>query len=396
MKVCMLAYTYYDNDNRVMRYAEALAQRGDRVDVIALRKKGQVAREVIRGVNVYRIQRRVVNETHPISYLLKILFFLFNSALRIAMMHLRGKYDVVHIHSIPDFLVFSALVPKLLGAKCILDVHDIVPEFYAAKFGIGQEALIFRSLVAVESLSARFVNHVIVANHIWAERLVSRSVPQEKCSVFMNYPDQSLFRKPSEVAKNDHFVMLYPGTLNHHQGLDIAIRAMKILEVKAPDARLHIYGDGAEKNALIQLAAELNLEERVLFYDLVPLDEIAAVMAAADLGLVPKRADSFGNEAFSTKILEFMSLGVPLVAAGTMIDKYYFDESEIQFFESGNEEDLARCLLLLIENPQLRSDMARTAEECAEQYSWDQHRQRYLDLVDTLATGSTVGEQSGD
>ena len=47
---------------------------------------------------------------------------------------------MIHVHSVPDFLVFAALVPKLLGARIILDIHDILPEFYASKFGASKDS----------------------------------------------------------------------------------------------------------------------------------------------------------------------------------------------------------------------------------------------------------------
>lgn len=68
----------------------------------------------------------------------------------------------------------------------------------------------------------------------------------------------------------------------------------------------------------------LQLSDRILIKPPYPLREIAFVMANADLGVVPKRNDSFGGEAFSTKILEFMALGIPVVVADTKIDKCYF------------------------------------------------------------------------
>lgn len=389
MRICVLAYTHYESDGRVMMYAEALAQRGDHVDVLAVRNNGQKRYEIIRGVNVYRIQRRILNETIPLSFLLKIMTFLVNSAFHATAMHLRRKYDVIHVHSIPDFEVFAAIVPKLLGAKCILDIHDIVPEYYAEKFDIDEGALIYRALLAAERMSARFADHVIAANHIWAERLVSRSVPADKCSVFLNYPNQTYFYKRTDVPKNDAFVMIYPGSLSPHQGLDVAVRAMAVVKKKTPEAQFHIYGRGGVKESLVQLTAELGLGDNVKFYGFLPLEEIAQVMAAADLALVPKRADSFGNEAFSTKILEFMSLGVPVLAADTAIDRYYFTDSDVQFFESGSAEDLARCILRLVDHPEECKRLARNGEECASKFSWNEQKQRYFELVDSLVPGSS-------
>src|ERR1700720_1544176 len=79
MKVCMVAYSFYEGDNRVRRYAETLARRGDRVDVVSLRQKGQPPRGIINGVHVFRIQRRVVNEKSKFSYLGRLLLFFMRS-----------------------------------------------------------------------------------------------------------------------------------------------------------------------------------------------------------------------------------------------------------------------------------------------------------------------------
>lgn len=162
-RVCMPAYTFYEMDNRVRRYAEALAKRGDLVDVIALRWGDLPAHEIINGVHVYRIQRRSKKQSGKVSYLLPLIRFLANSAIFISS----KKYDLIHVHSVPDFEVFAALIPKLLGAKVILDIHDIVPEFYASKFGASQTGLIFKLLVLIEKACIRFSDHVIISNHLW-------------------------------------------------------------------------------------------------------------------------------------------------------------------------------------------------------------------------------------
>jgi len=154
----MVAYTFYDADNRVRRYAEALAKRGDQVDAIAIAREGQPAFEVLHGVRVFRIQRRMIDEKGPASYLVKLLLFFVRSAWILSVMHLRKPYDLIHVHSIPDFEVFATLIPKLLGARVILDLHDIVPEFYASKFRIGNRSIVFRLLVLMEKASCAFAD----------------------------------------------------------------------------------------------------------------------------------------------------------------------------------------------------------------------------------------------
>ena len=385
MKACMLAYTFYDADNRVRRYAEALVRRGDQVDAIALARKGQPAFEVIRGVRVYRIQSRVINETGPFSYLIKLLLFFFRSAWFLAVKQFREPYDLIHVHSVPDFEVFATIVPRLLGCKVILDIHDIVPEFYASKFKVKEDSLVFRMLVMLERLSIAYSNHVIIANHLWYDKLTQRSVRKEKCTAVINYPDPSIFsRRGGPVRTDNDFVMCYPGTLSWHQGLDIAVEAVALLRERVPALRLQLIGDGPERESLKRLIRERGLEDRITLTGLIPMEQVAEIMSRIDLGIVPKRADSFGNEAFSTKIMEFMAMNVPVLASRTKIDEYYFNDRIVQFFESGNARDLADKILLLIERPARRAELLAFSAEFIALNNWDVRQHEYFELVDRL------------
>lgn len=385
MRVCMVTYSFYEGDTRVIQYATALAGRGDQVDVLALRKEGDARFEILQGVNVYRIQERQVNETSQFMYLFRILRFLIASALLLTKNQFIKRYDVIHVHSVPDFLVFAAIVPKLLGARVILDIHDILPEFYASKFGASKDSFLFKSLVWVEKLSIAFSDHVIIANHLWYDRLLSRSVAAEKCSVVINYPDPKIFAPRAKCPADGKFIILYPGSLNHHQGLDVAIGAFARVAGEMPGAEYHIYGEGSTKPALIQLASDLGMSDRILFHDALPTEEIAEIMAASDLAVVPKRASSgFGNEAASTKIMEFMSLGVPLIVSNTKIDTFYHDDTRVRFFESENEADLGEAMLELWSDPDLRAQLVAGASQYIEQNSWTVRKLDYLNLVDRL------------
>ncbi len=383
-RACMLAYTFYETDGRVKRYAEALAGRGDQVDVIALRREGQPKEETVNGVRVYRIQKRVKNEKRKLSYLMRIVRFFIRSAFFLTRQHLKKRYDVIHVHSVPDFEVFAALIPKLMGAKIILDIHDIVPEFYASKFNVSKNSAIYNTLVHIERASAAFSDHVIIANHIWQQVIKSRSVKDSKCTVLLNYPDTDIFSNTLQKKSNGKFVMLYPGTLNWHQGVDIAVKAFARIADQMPDAELHIIGEGPSRGMLRQLIAELRLEDRAFIKDVVPIDEIGRIMANADLGIVPKRANSFGNEAFSTKIFEFMALGVPVIVSDTKIDRYYFNESLVRFFEAGDEEDLARSMLSLISDRDARERLINNSRQYIQGLNWETKKSEYFELVDRL------------
>lgn len=388
MRACMLAYTFYDADNRVRRYAEALVKRGDEVDAIALARPGQPAIEVIEGVHVFRIQTRLLDEAGPFDYLIKLLLFFSRSAWTLTIRHLRRPYHLIHVHSVPDFEVFATLVPRLMGARIILDIHDIVPEFYASKFKTSAHSPKFRLLVFLERISCFYSNHVIISNHLWKETIIHRSVRPEKCTTIINYPDPAIFW-PRQVCNRSaaEFVMCYPGTFSWHQGLDLAIDALALLHDEAPELKLLLVGDGPERRALAGMIERLHLEDRVTMKGFMSLERIAEIMSSVDLGIVPKRADSFGNEAFSTKIMEFMAMSVPVIASRTRIDEYYFNDKMLVFFESGNAEDLATKILRLMRDPARRTVLREESAKFISRNNWLVKKHEYLDLVDRL-TGS--------
>ncbi len=381
----MVSYSMYDSDNRVRRYAETLVKHGYRVDAVSLRRAEQaIHNSDINGVRVFRVQSRVKNEKGKFDYLAKLVLFFLRSMLFLTREHLKEPYDLIHVHSVPDFEVFATLYPKIMGSKVILDIHDIVPEFYTSKFGASRTSLTFKSLVAMERLSTGFSDHVIASNHIWQKRLQGRSVAESKVTTILNFPDTQVFQPKGRNRSDGKFILLYPGTLTYHQGLDIAVRAFSAIKGLVPEAEFHIYGSGDQSAFLKSLVADLALEDRIFFKGSLAVEQMVGVIENADLGIVPKRGNGFGNEAFSTKILEFMAMGVPVIVPDTEIDTFYFDENVVKFFQANDEKSLADAMLLLIENSAVRETLVRNAGEFVKKYTWDVNQHIYLDLVDSL------------
>lgn len=388
-KICMLTHSDYETDNRVRRYAEALAKRGDQVEVISLAAgNAPLGVEEISGVTAYRIQRRDHNEKHIWTYAWRLLRFLLASSLFMTRRHHRIRYDLIHVHNMPDFLAFAAWYPKLTGVKVILDIHDIVPELFASKFDIRTGHPFVGLLKRIEKKSAAFADHVIVSNHLWHEKLIARSASKEKCSVFLNHVDPAIFYRRARTRTDGKFIVIFPGTFQWHQGLDIAIKAFARVKRKVPNAEFQLYGGGGGRGAEMELASladSLGSNGSVKFCGSVTLDQIPSVIANADLGVVPKRADSFGNEAYSTKIMEFMSQGVPVVVSRTKIDTFYFDDSVVRFFPSGDDRAMADAMLDIIESKALRDSLVARGYEYVHRHSWDRKKNEYLALVDSLS-----------
>ena len=382
MRLCLLAHRYYESNSHMMQFARAFRSREDDVDVIAVRRGNLPRHEVIDGVNLYRIHDRTNIERSPIAHSLQLGAFMLRAAAVIGWKHWKNPYDVIHVQSIPDFLVFSALIPKLMGCKVILDLRDLVPELYASKFLKREDSLPVRALKRVESLSVRVADHVIVANPIWNERIIHRHSIANKCSVFWYYPDTAIFHPRIRTRQDGKFQLLYPGSLHRHQGVDIAIRAMSRIVREIPEAELHILGNGPAKSDLYTLTQKLNLGTKVFFEEIVPIEEIPNRMAQCDIGLVPKKAsDVFGNEAASSKILEFMAVGVPIVASRTKIETCLYGDALLRYFQSENEDSLANAVISIYRDAALRDTLIRNGLKYIEQNNWATRISEYTSLV---------------
>jgi glycosyltransferase involved in cell wall biosynthesis len=225
VKACLLAYKFYECSPSLMQFASTFAEQGDESDVICLGRENQPTFARYKGVNVYRLQRRVTDEKSPISYLLRILKFLFRAAVFLSKKHLHHRYDLIHVQNVPDFLVFAAFLPRILGVPVILDVHDAVPEFYASKFVGNRASLVFKLLVIVERLSAAFASEVIVPTHLWKERLISRSVDSPHCTVIRLCAESTYVLSTPETTRESLSTCvsgnaeLPPGSRRCHQGI---------------------------------------------------------------------------------------------------------------------------------------------------------------------------------
>lgn len=390
MNAWMISYSFYEIDYRVRRYAEALAQPGNTVEVFALRKDGLPPTETIRDVLLHRVQRRHCNERSPITFFLRILLFFVRVAWIVSVRSLRARPDVIHVHNVPDFLIFTCIIPKLLGTKVILDIHDILPEFYCQKFGISMKHPLAKALRWIEYLSTHFADHVIVANDIWREKIIQRArISEEHCTTILNYPDEVFFQPGrSQTSERDEFRIIYPGTISHLHGTDVAIRAMSEVGKSLPHARLDLYSSRTEGSpyfdAINALVDELGVRNHVVFHPAVPHEQMSELLHEADVGIVPKRKGVFASEAFSTKIMEFMAAGVPVIASRTTIDEYYFDDTILCFFEPDNPEDLARCLIELHSDSKQRERMASRACDFMADKKWEQKKSIYYAIVSNL------------
>jgi len=395
----VVLYSYYASDPRPRREAEALKRAGVEVDVICLRKdRSEPAFENIQGVNVYRIplKRRRAGK---LLYIYQYACFLAASFVLLTLWSFKKRYRLVHVHNMPDFLVFSGLIPRLRGAKIILDLHDPMPELFRSIYGLQQEHFIVQWLQKMEKKSIGFADLVLTPNIAFKELFTSRSCPPNKIQTVMNSPEAAIFNSKNcsgtngtinghnsgaGYQRNDWktFTLMYHGLIVERHGLDLAVEALAKVKPKIPGIALHLYGEHTEYlEKILALAKNLNLAGAIQFHGFKTLDEIARNISITDLGIVPNRLSVFTQINFPTRIFEYLAMNKAVMVPRTRGIGDYFNENEILFFEPDNVNDLAARIEWAFEHPSELRRLVENGRRVYEKNCWELEKEKFVGMV---------------
>lgn len=384
-RVLIVTHSYYLRDTRPRRHAEALLDAGFDVDVLCCRDEGEPATETHRGVTIRRLPFRR-ERGGKIRYLFEYASFIVAAAATIAAMHLRRRYRVVWILSIPNAMVFTGIVPRLMGAPVVVDVRDPMPEFFQSKYGLSPRSALYRALLAEERLSLRFASHVVTVHQPLLDALLRTGVDRKRTSVVMNAPDLRLLEPLDRSLRDpDDRTVLYAGTIAARYGVDVALESVAALQTQIPRIRLRLVGDGDLVPALQARARALGIADRISFDGPVPLPEIPPIVAQCWVGVQAHRLDPLMRFSTSTKVLEWCALGLPVIVSRTEGVTHFFNDDELSFVQPGSVEDLSARLLELHKDPQAAAERAARARVAAlEKFDWDREKDTLITLVRRL------------
>ena len=394
--VCLVLQGPYDSDPRVRRKAEALVAAGYSVDVLALRTPGGEKEYALGGVNV-RTMPLGKRRGSRLRYLFEYGMFFAWVFARVHLDMRRRRYAVVDVNTLPDFLVFAPLFVRRMGARLVLDMHEITPEFYISKYGSGANARVVRLLKFLERISFKFADRVITINEPVEDLLVARGLSRQKSTVMMNSADEARFASVGQpqptgdqVPGDPRFVMIYHGTLTKLYGLDIAIDAFSRVHLDMPGAELRILGSGPEADPLRDLVRRFGLEEKVRLVGQVPSSDIPGWLSASDVGLLPIRRDALLDFAFPNKLPEYIIHGKPVIISRLKAIEHYFSDDALAYARPNDAADLSRQMLRVFHDPELRARLAVRAREEYEPIRWTVMKERYLSLVEAMADPSAA------
>jgi glycosyltransferase involved in cell wall biosynthesis len=388
--VCILLQHYYDLDIRVRRKAEALIAAGYSVDVLALRGTDGAKNYTLDGVTVYTISLGKKRGS-LMRYVFEYSAFIAWALLRLTVLMPKRRYALIDVNTLPDFLVFAAIFAKWMGAKVVLDMHEITPEFYISKYGIAENSGWIPFLKYLEKISFNFADRVITINEPIEDLLVSRGLPRRKSTVIMNSADESRFamysQKPTavdEAGGSKQIVMMYHGTLTRIYGLDLAIEAFALSHQLMPAAELWILGSGPEQDALSKLVQVRGLGSKVKLVGQVPPDTIPEWLSKCDIGVLPIRSDIFLEFASPNKLPEFIVMGKPVIISRLRGIRYYFSEDALAYCAANDPTELAKQMVRLYSDRGLRNRLAAKARQEYGPIRWVVMKERYLRLIEDM------------
>jgi len=385
LRVAMVHLSDFRLDSRIQRQARALAERGDEVDLVCVGE-----REELRvGAGVIRV--------HPLarekaaggasSYLRDYASFLVHALRRVSALDARSRFDLVEIHNMPDLLTIAALRPRLRGVPVILNVHDTFPELFSSKFARTPGGVFERLLKCEERFSAALATRVVVVTDQARLRLEGRGVGVGRTTVVMNSPDEGVFGPPRDTVGwpgEGPLRALYHGGLAPRFGVETLIRSFARLRDTVPRLELRVCGSGEDRDRLAALAAQIDPQRIDISQEPVPFERIPAELAASHIGVVPTLHDHFTELLLPVKLLEYVHMGLPVVASRLPGIAGYFGDDDLAPFVPGDESDLARAIESVCADPGSARVRALSATRQLSAIAWESQRARYLSLVDEL------------
>jgi glycosyltransferase involved in cell wall biosynthesis len=394
-RICVVRQFFVPQDPRVRREIYALTGEGHSVDVVCMRRPGEAARERDRSLTIHRLPMTHRRAGIP-RYLFEYLAFPLLAAVYLAWLDHRRDFDLVQVNSVPDWLVFAAIAPRLRGAPVLLDLHECMPEFFATKFGTTLRHPAVRALKFLEQASIRFATLSITCTEQMREAFVSRGARGDRIAVVMNSTDESIFdptRFPPRERREGRFSLISHGTIEERYGLDTIIGAMSRLRGQIPGLALEVYGDGSCQAELRRMVEELELQEDVTFHGYVPIDELLAAIADADAGVVAMKRDAFRDLTHCNKMFDLITMRRPVICSRTRSVMAYFPNGSLKYFNAADGADLARAIEEVYRYPDQSSRLVQSASKTNEPYRWTHQRDYYLALVNTVLGGRHAVEQ---
>ena len=301
-----------------------------------------------------------------------------------------GPADVVVVSS-PTFFAIGAgwLLARLKRARLVVEVRDLWPAIFT-ELGVLTNRRLIGLLERLELAAYAAADTVIVVSDGFRANLIGRGVPAAKVHTIRNSVRPGEFdpEAPADPrlrarlgAGPDDCLVLYAGTHGISQGLTAVADAAARLA--GQPIRFAFVGEGADKQRLSDRVAELGLCDVTLLPG-VAHERIPALLAAADICLVPLRDVPLFSSFIPSKLFEYLAAGRSVVGAVAGEAAQILREAGAQVVPPGDGATLAAAIGALAADPARRAAMGRQGRCYVEKYfDRDTLARQYRKLLDS-------------
>jgi glycosyltransferase involved in cell wall biosynthesis len=357
--VCMVVYNKYPADTRVKRAAETLRAKGFRVIVVCTSEKGRPDVDECNGVLIQRVRVRKQSGA-KLRNALAMVSFILGAFLQVNRIHRSSCPGHYHVHSLPDFLVFVAIWPKMRGARVILDLHESFPEIVLARFRRGA-GFISRIAAFLERVSCKFSDHVIVVNETIKKLVIARGESAGRISVIMNSPmafavsrtKSSLHPEVARAKRGGTPVFVYAGGINAERDLFTLVNATRLLKEKAVALKILLFTHTQTPflTSLLEHVEKSGLSNQVLFCGSLSPEDVMTNVSASDVGIVSYQQSPLTEVALPNKVFEYIEAGCPIVSADLATLKDLLGDNAF-YYRSQNAESLSSAIIRALHDNQ--------------------------------------------
>lgn len=359
-----------------------------------LAKESPVAIEEYEGVRYYRtnhIRPPGSAKSKLSSYALRIAMAVRyrQAVLDIAR---RERPDVLHAHS--SYANAYAAVPtaRELGLPLVYEVRTLWGESAVVEDGLRPDSWKHRLVWRLELGAMRRADMVVPISQGIRDELMSRGIPSEKLEIVPNGVDTARFvpglrdePRAQSMGLGESFVIGFVGSMRRLEGLSTLLEAYALCRAKRQAISLVIVGDGPDRPALEAQARQLGLAG-IVFTGNVPHSDVSSWYSIMDVLVYPRIKAVINERVTPLKPLEAMALGKICIGSnvGGLTELIRDNETGV-IFRAGNAKDLAVSIMSLMDDPDRRDRLRRTALDFVKnERDWSVIAPRYVQLYERL------------
>lgn len=363
-KICHLTSVHPRNDTRIfIKECHSLAkQKQYEVCLIVTDGKGDT---YINNIHIYDIGRSK-------GRINRVLF----TTRKVLKKAIDLNCDIYHFHD-PELIPIGIKLKKL-GKKVIFDIHENIALQISDKTYIVKPLRKIFSIIyrRYEKFALRKFDYLVLAEESYMKYYQELS---KNIIVVLNMPDMRPFEKFSNQNRNKN-ELFYIGDISIERGLDITIEAISQLKEKYPEIMMHYIG--SYEPSLIKSLNLNHINDNIKFYGRLSLFDGLEYSRSAKVGLSVLKPIQNYIKSYSTKIFEYMALGLPVITSNfplykDVVEKYHCGIC----IDPLNVKELVEAIEYIFSNPDEARLMGENGKNLiSEKFNWSIEEAKLLGM----------------